>query len=253
MRKLIIKSWRLFFFVNFMFTLLCFYPVFKILFSNSSFYGTALWLQRRWSGWLMFWSGIRMRVHFKQPLKPGAGPYVWCPNHCSALDILEMYHTVPGNFHFVAKKEHSQTPLFGVMFSKTHIPINRGSMTESYKAMQRALADLKRGIDIVLFPEGTMNFEKGTLLPFKNGAFKLACDADLPILPVFMPDNLDRLPYTYKVFFPGGGPGKVRVIVGAPIHPKDYGYDATAIGNAVRRFMEQEMLHDRLIDESQKG
>jgi 1-acyl-sn-glycerol-3-phosphate acyltransferase len=239
MKKGLVKIWRLSFFSNFMFTLLIFYPVFKLLFSTPKFYGSALWLQRRWAAWLMFWAGVRTRPQYEIHTE-GTGPYIWCPNHTSALDILAMYATVPNEFHFVAKKEHAKAPLFGVMFTKTHIPIQRDSMTDSYKAMQRALVDLKRGIDIVLFPEGTMNFEKGKLLKFKSGAFKLACDADLPVLPVFMPDNLDRLPFTYKLFYPEGGPGKARIIVGKPIHPKDYNYDANAISEAVKDFMENE-------------
>lgn len=244
MRKLSVKIWRLAFFTHFMLTLLVFYPVFKLLFSHPRFYGAALWLQRRWAGWLMFWAFIRTQPIFETPVK-GGGPYVWCPNHTSALDILEIYATVPTDFHFVAKKEHAKAPLFGVMFTKTHIPIQRESMTDSYKAMQRALADLKNGTDIVLFPEGTMNFEKGALLRFKSGAFKLACDADVPVLPVFMPDNLDRLPYTYKLLYPGGGPGRARVIVGRPIHPKDHGYDAQSVSDAVRDFMEAQIRKQR--------
>lgn len=239
MKKLLIKIWRYAFFANFMFTLLVFYPVFKFLFSSPRFYKAALWLQRRWAAWLMVSAGIRVRPQYETHVE-GTGPYIWCPNHTSALDILAMYATVPNEFHFVAKKEHAKAPLFGVMFTKTHIPIQRDSMTDSYKAMQRALVDLKRGIDIVLFPEGTMNFEKGKLLKFKNGAFKLACDADMPILPVFMPDNLERIPFTYKLGYPEGGPGKARVIVGKPIHPKEYNYDAQAISEAVRDFMEAE-------------
>jgi len=239
MKRIGIKIWRFSFFVNFMFTLLMFYPIFKLLFSNPRFYPAALWLQRSWAGWLMFCAGIRTSPQYAIHTE-GTGPYIWCPNHTSALDILEMYAVVPNEFHFVAKKEHAKVPLFGIMFTKTHIPIQRDSMTDSYKAMQRALGDLKRGIDIVLFPEGTMNFEKGKLLKFKNGAFKLACDADLPVLPVYMPDNLDRLPFTYKVLYPQGGPGKARVIVGKPIHPRDYDYDANAISQAVGDFMEAE-------------
>jgi 1-acyl-sn-glycerol-3-phosphate acyltransferase len=244
-KSLLIKIWRLLFFANFVVTLVFFYPFFKILFSRPSFYHAALKLQRFWAAWLLFWAGIRTIPVFEENIR-NKGPFVWCPNHTSALDILEMYGTVPHYFHFVAKKEHAQTPLFGIMFSKTHIPIKRESMTDSYKAIQRAMSDLKKGIDIVLFPEGTMNFEKNTILKFKNGAFKLACDADVPVLPVFMPDNLERLPFTYKLLYPGGGPGKARVIVGKPIYPKDFNYDAEAISREVRKFMEKQMLKHKL-------
>lgn len=240
MQKTAIKFWRLSFFVNFMFTLLLFYPIFKVLFSHPKFYGPALWLQRRWAAWLLLCAGIRLKKEFHAPLSLQE-PAIWCSNHVSALDILLMYNIVPRTFHFVAKKEHASVPLFGIMFSKTHIPVQRESMTDSYKAMQRALSDLQKGINIVLFPEGTMNFEKDRLLPFKNGAFKLACDANVPIIPVFFPDNLDRLPYTYNVLYGGGGPGKTRAVIGKPIYPLAYDNNATAINKAVRDFMLCEM------------
>ncbi len=245
MKNIAISLWRLSFFVHFVVTLFCFYPIFKFLFSHPRYYRAALWAQRRWAAWLLLWAGIGTTPIFEENIQ-GKGPFIWCPNHTSALDILEMYAVVPHYFHFVAKKEHAESPLFGVMFTKTHIPINRNSMTESFKAMQRALSDLQKGIDIVLFPEGTMNFQKNTLLKFKNGAFKLACDADLPILPVYMPDNLERLPFTYKVLYPGGGPGVARVIVGKPIYPKTLGYDAEALSEEVKKFMEKQALKYRM-------
>jgi 1-acyl-sn-glycerol-3-phosphate acyltransferase len=215
--------------------------VFLVLFSHPKLYGTSLRAQRLWASWLLFWAGIRIRPTFEEDIS-NKGPFIWCPNHTSALDILEMYAVVPSYFHFVAKKEHAQTPFFGIMFSKTHIPINRNSMTDAFKGMQRAMNDLKKGTDIVLFPEGTMNFKRNTFLPFKTGVFKLACESDCPVLPVYMPDNLVRLPYTYKVLYPGGGPGQVRVIVGKPLYPADFGNNPDALKDAVAEFMNQQAL-----------
>ena len=101
MRKAWVKIWRLSFFANFMFTLLVFYPIFKILFSTPRFYSAALWLQRHWAAWLMFCAGIRTSPQYAVHTE-GTGPYIWCPNHTSALDILEMYAVVLNEFHFVA-------------------------------------------------------------------------------------------------------------------------------------------------------
>jgi 1-acyl-sn-glycerol-3-phosphate acyltransferase len=239
LKTFLICLWRLSFFIHFSATLMLFYPLFALLFSHPKFYRVALKAQRYWASWLLFWAGIRPVAIFEEDIR-NKGPFIWCPNHTSALDILEMYAVVPSYFHFVAKKEHAQTPFFGIMFSKTHIPINRNSMTDAFKGMQRAMNDLKKGTDIVLFPEGTMNFKRNTLLPLKSGAFKLACDADCPVLPIYMPDNLVRLPYTYKVLYPGGGPGRARIIVGQPLYPKDFGYNQELLKTAVTEFMKQQ-------------
>jgi 1-acyl-sn-glycerol-3-phosphate acyltransferase len=241
LKTLLIRLWRLSFFIHFSATLILFYPLFVFLFTHPKFYRAALKAQRGWASWLLFWAGIRTCAIFEEDIR-NKGPFIWCPNHTSALDILEMYAIVPTYFHFVAKKEHAQTPFFGIMFSKTHIPINRNSITDAFKGMQRAMQDLKKGTDIVLFPEGTMNFKRNTFLSFKSGAFKLACDADCPVLPVYMPDNLVRLPYTYRILYPGGGPGRARVMVGKPLYPKDFGYDPESLKAAVTEFMEQQAL-----------
>lgn len=239
LKTLLIQLWRLSFFIHFAATLILFYPLFVFLFSNQIFYRSALQAQRWWASWLLFWAGIRTYPIFEEDIH-NKGPFIWCPNHTSALDILEMYAIVPTYFHFVAKKEHALTPFFGIMFSKTHIPINRNSITDAFKGMQRAMRDLEKGTDIVLFPEGTMNFKKNTFLPFKSGAFKLACDADCAVLPVYMPDNLVRLPYTYKVLYPGGSPGRARVIVGKPLYPKDFEYNPELLKIAVTEFMKRQ-------------
>lgn len=234
MKKLAVKVWRLFFFANFFCTLIFFYPFFRWwLFSGPRWYKTALKVQRFWAGWLLFWSGIRVRIQHAEPLPEG--PKIWVANHCSALDILIMYDLVPEYFHFVAKRELANHKLFGVMFGKTHIPILRDSMTDSFKAMQRAADDIKNGSSIVLFPEGTMQYEPGKMNAFKNGAFKLSADTGAPVIPVAFPDNLKRLPFTYNVLYPAGGPGKVRVLTGRPLYPADFHNDVKALSEAAEQ------------------
>jgi 1-acyl-sn-glycerol-3-phosphate acyltransferase len=236
--KNVSRFWRLSFFLNFFFTLLLFFPVFKLLFSHPSLYPAALRLQRAWAFWLLFCAGIRMKI--ADDGRNSSGPYIYCPNHTSALDILLMYAIVPESFHFVAKKEHAEAPLFGVMFGKTHIPLQRDSKVDSFKAMKRAEEDLKKGISIVIFPEGTMNYDEGSLKPFRNGAFKLAVDTGVPIVPVVFYDNLRLLPHTYRILYPAGGPGTSKISVGNPVNPLAF-EGSSQLMKTVRQQMENQL------------
>lgn len=169
-----------------------------------------------------------------------SGPYIYCPNHTSALDILLMYAIVPESFHFVAKKEHAEAPLFGVMFGKTHIPLRRDSKVDSFKAMKRAEEDLKKGISIVIFPEGTMNYDEGRLKPFRNGAFKLSVETGVPIVPVIFYDNLRLLPHTYRILYPAGGPGTSNISVGNPVNPLAF-ESSSQLMKTIRQQMENQL------------
>lgn len=161
-------------------------------------------------------------------------------NHSSALDILLMYVMVPGSFHFIAKEEHARTPLFGVMFGHTHIPMDRKNPLKASKAMEKAKEDLRRGIPIAVFPEGTMNKNERGLLPFKSGAFKLAAEVGVPLVPVAFPDHPRLLPRIYDVFYPKGGPGLSRVYVGKPLYPEKENKEAwKALCRDAREFIAQ--------------
>lgn len=202
-------------------------------------YGAAMFLQRLWAKWLLLFSFVKPQITFENKLADT--PYIYCANHSSALDVILMYVTVKENFHFVAKKEHSETPLWGVMFGKTHITVKRESMTDSFLAMKKAAEDLKRGISIVIFPEGTTNNTDEKLLPFKSGAFKLACDANVPVVPVSFIDNKTRLPQLYKVLYPKGSPGRARIFIHAPIHPNEANNNPKVLSNVVREKIESKL------------
>lgn len=196
-----------------------FYLPFRFLLPRPRFHKLAHRLQVLWARWLLITTGIRWRVAGAENL-PEKGGYVIVANHSSALDILLMYMIVPRPFHFIAKEEHARTPLFGVMFGHTHIPLDRKNPLKAAKAMEKAKDDLRRGIPIAIFPEGTMNKSVRGLLPFKSGAFRLAVDAGVPVVPVAFPDHPRLLPRIYEIFYPYGGPGVSRVFIGKPLIPK---------------------------------
>lgn len=165
--------------------------------------------------------GVKTIITYEVPLDPQA-VYIYAPNHGSFLDILAAYKFIPNYYHFMAKASLAKVPLFRIMFWRTHIPFERSSRMESSQAYQRACSDLKKGYSILVYPEGTQNPNKGTLLKFKSGAFKMAVETQTPVIPVTSYNLLERLPHQDKLFklYPGG-PGKAYIRVGKPVYPSE--------------------------------
>ena len=113
-------------------------------------------------------------------------PYVICINHNSMVDIISLYF-VPLNFRWVSKREVFRMPFIGqLLWMHGDIAIQRGRATES---MKRVINDgkmwLNRGVSVAIFPEGTRS-KDGEIQRFKGGAFALAKEAGVAILPVVM-------------------------------------------------------------------
>lgn len=175
----------------------------------------ALAIQRFWGSAILLLGGIPFTTvwHFK----PERGKaYVVCCNHSSYLDIILPFCFWPFHFHFLAKKEHAEAPFFGLLFRTMHIPIDRDNGIKASRALERAEADLKEGISIFVFPEGTISPSAPNMLPFKNGAFKLAIDAQVAIIPVTFANNWRIMP-DYRKSDRLGTLGLARIIVHKPI------------------------------------
>lgn len=225
--------WEIAFLVNFLFWMLILYFPLKYLFSKESRWPAALRLQRFWAKWLRVTMGIRTIVKYETPLDKDA-VYVYTPNHASFVDIVIAYKFIPNYFHFLAKGSLAKIPLFSIMFWKTHIPFDRSSKTESNIAFTRASADLEKGYSIMIYPEGTQNPNKGTLLKFKSGAFRMAVEKQIPVVPVTCLNALEIMPPQKQLLkLRPGGPGKLLVLVGKPIHPSEVNNDAEALSEKV--------------------
>lgn len=129
--------------------------------------------------------------------------YVYCANHTSMIDIIAMGLVVRGPYAFMGKAELNKVPLFGFMFSRLHIPVNRISKTQSYQAMQKAKDRVNKGYSILMYPEGTRSKKAFTLQRFKDGAFRIAIEKQIPVVPVTLPYNWiisgnDQLPQWHR-------------------------------------------------------
>jgi 1-acyl-sn-glycerol-3-phosphate acyltransferase len=124
---------------------------------------------------------------------PAGGPFVVVANHQSILDIL-MLARLPREMKWVAKESLFKVPWAGWMLRMAgDIAIRRGDAESGGEALARARAYLSRGMSVMIFPEGTRS-AKGTLLPFKSGAFRLAIDAGVPVLPIAVHGTAQGMP-----------------------------------------------------------
>ena len=120
-------------------------------------------------------------------------PFVAVSNHESYLDNFLIAH-LPWEMKWMGKEELFAIPVFGWMMSLAgDIKIRRGDWTSAFEALETARTWLDRGVSVAMFPEGTRSRD-GTPLPFRDGAFHLAIDAGVPILPMALTGTRSAMP-----------------------------------------------------------
>ena len=137
--------------------------------------------QRLWTSVLLALVGIRLRVRELVPVDWSAA-HVICANHASIFDILALVRVVPPPFRFVAKRELIKWPIVGwALRPAGQIIVDRADRSGALRSIAEAAVRKIRG-QVIFFVEGTRT-RTGQLLPFKKGAFYLAIDQHLAVLP----------------------------------------------------------------------
>ncbi len=210
--------WKVMFLLHFTLTLIILYPFFYIFLMRKDWYPMAFKLKRFWAHVLVFPVGIFYTVDYKFKPQPGK-TYVYCANHTSYIDIILSYCILENYFVFMGKQELEKVPLFNIFFKDMNILVNRKSMTAAYQAFQSAAKELKNGNSVILFPEGTISRRAPILKDFKSGAFRLAIDEQVEIVPITFENNWKFL--QDKAFLQGNmRPGIARMVVHEPISTK---------------------------------
>lgn len=136
----------------------------------------------------------RLEVSVAGQEKIPDGPVVFVSNHVSFVDIWALVAFLPGTVRFLAKRELLHVPIFGwAMRSAGHIPIDRKNRQAAVDACGEAGSMIRDGTSAIVFGEGTRS-RSGQLLPLKKGAFVLAIQAGVPVVPVFLVGTYDVLP-----------------------------------------------------------
>lgn len=130
--------------------------------------------------------------------------YVFVANHLSNFDIPLLLRAIPVPIRFLAKKELFRIPIFGpAMRSAGIVEIDRQGARTAHDAINRAVAEVeRRGYSLIIFPEGTRS-RTGELQRFKKGAFRMAVDAGLPVVPVVIRGTREVMPPGSKIIHPG--------------------------------------------------
>ncbi len=159
-------------------------------------------------------AGIKIDIVGREHIPEGPALYVG--NHRSYLDILSHHQALNRPVGFVAKSEMEKWPLLphymrdiGCLF------LNRTDIKQGMETIKQGAAYLSEGHSMVLFPEGTRNHED-TMLPFKEGGYKMAEKAKVPIVPVAIVGSDDLLEISGKK---GVKKGHITLVYGEPIDP----------------------------------
>jgi len=162
--------------------------------------------------------GVTVRVQGREHLASG-GPFVFTPNHQSHLDILVLLGYLPGRTRFAAKRELWRHPVVGaVLDTLGMVPIDRDRPERAIEALNRAGDESE---SLVIFPEGKRS-RSGQLLPFKSGAFVLAIQTGLPIVPVVCRGTRRLMPRGSRLAVV---PGEVEIVIDEPIPTAGLTYD----------------------------
>ena len=179
-------------------TLLLMYPFFWVLLMRKQWYPAAFTLKRLWSMAFKVLLFCPVKAKFMSKLPPP--PYIIVSNHSSYLDTVFMYSIFPDYFLFIGKGELLKWPLFRLFFRKMDIPVTRDNSKMAYNALQKAYDAIDEGACIAIYPEGTIPHSAPRMKVFKKGAFRMAIDKKVPIVPMTWVNNYKVLKDPAKLF-----------------------------------------------------
>jgi 1-acyl-sn-glycerol-3-phosphate acyltransferase len=172
-------------------------------------------LNRWWARLLCLFCFLPYRVDCRAPLDPRR-QYIFCSNHFSYFDIPTLGLN-PINTIFVGKDAMENIPFFGFMYRKLHITVDRAKLKSKYDTIIKSRLALDEGKSLSFFPEGGIySKHPPKMVRFKDGAFRLAIEKQIPIVPVTITNNWIILPPDEFLL----RQGTVKVIFHEPIETK---------------------------------
>ncbi len=173
-----------------------------------------------WARFNAFIIPMMVKVSGKENIKKNAS-YVIVANHQSHYDILVLYGWIGIDVKWVMKKELRKVPALGLACEKMgHVFLDRANKDVAIQSLNDAKKKLVNGTSVIIFPEGTRS-ETEKVEKFKAGAFRLALDLGLPILPVTISGTRDIMPAGTTDLLPG----KAYMKIHAPVEVNEYNLD----------------------------
>ena len=180
---------------------------------------------------------IRVKITGRENFKPNENYIVVC-NHSSMMDVPITSPGIPGTNKTIAKVELAKIPLFGIIYKRGSVLIDRkdeNSRKYSYNKMKWVL---DQGLHMCIYPEGTRNKTNNPLKSFHDGAFKLSFDTRKEIVPAILIGTKSMLPSDKSFFF---WPGKITMHFMEPISPSKFN-SASEMKEYVFKLMWEEII-----------
>jgi 1-acyl-sn-glycerol-3-phosphate acyltransferase len=243
LKNILWTVWRIWAYTMVAVPILILSPFLLVTSLKESWYRSFFFFARIWAKVTLFLVGFHYKIENPNALDPKKS-YMLVANHTSLADILLMLAVVKNPFVFVGKKELAKLPLFGYLYKRTCILVDRSSQKSRMEVFARAQKRIDQGLSICIFPEGGVPHDESIVLDvFRDGAFKLAIEHDLPIAPLTFPDNKKRFSYTFL----SGGPGLMRAKLHTPIATSGKTADDKASIRAVNEEV-RTIIYNQLLD-----
>lgn len=155
---------------------------------------------RVWMRIFFFLTGIRISIKGKNNFKNGENYIVVC-NHNSLMDVPLTTPFIPGANKTIAKMEMAKIPIFGMIYKRGSVLVDRKSEESRKNSFIKMKEVLASGLHMCIYPEGTRNKTNEPLQRFHNGAFKLAVDTGKAIMPAVIFNTAKVLPAGKTFFF----------------------------------------------------
>lgn len=151
--------------------------------------------------------------------------YIFVANHQGAFDIWSIYGYLNHNFKWLMKKELEKVFMVGPACKRSgHIFVDDSNIHAIKQTIADAESTLKDGMSLVIFPEGSRSWD-GKMIPFKRGAFMLASEFKLPVVPITIDGSFRRMPrFTYNIT-----PGTITLTIHKPIYPGERGFNTKVL------------------------
>lgn len=202
-------TWRVWFYVLMAIPILVMLPFLVLSILSEKGYPYFFKMARIWAKFILFGMGFYYKTVRDQELDPHKS-YMFVANHTSMVDIMLMLAIIKNPFVFVGKKELVKIPLFGFFYKRTSIMVDRSCSKSRSEVFDRAQKKINQGLSVCIFPEGGVPDDESIVLDeFKDGAFRLAIEHQIPIVPITFGDNKKRFSYTIL----SGSPGLMRAKV----------------------------------------
>lgn len=208
-KLILIVIWRIWFYLLVITPLIILLPLLLVTTSKEKWYPATFLLGKIWANLVLYSMGFIPKVNYHTTLDTHKS-YMLTANHTSMIDIMMMIYVSKTPFVFIGKRELAKLPIFGLIYRRSCILVDRGNAKSRKEAFLQAQRRLKNGVSICIFPEGGVPDDVHVVLDdFKDGAFRLSIEHQIPIVPISFPDSKKRFRYG----FDSGSPGVLRAVV----------------------------------------